>query len=75
MDIELQNLIEQDIDFGIKNDYYFQVDTQPQQQQQQENEFGMLHKNGEFQQLKTKNGFQLRLEESQKVNLSFDEFQ
>ena len=65
MDIELQNLIEQDIDFGIKNDYYFQVDMLPQQQ---ENEFGMLHKNGEFQQLKTKNGFQMRLEESQKVN-------
>jgi hypothetical protein len=62
MDIELQTLIEQDIDLGIKNNFFYQIESQQKNNQDMSYQF-----NSDF--IKMKNSFQSQFEESQKVNL------
>ncbi len=63
MDIELQTLIEQDIDLGIKNNFFYEIESQQKNNQDMSYQF-----NSDF--IKMKNSFQSQFEESQKVNLN-----
>lgn len=59
MDIELQTLIQQDIDMGIKNSFFYEIENQPQTGDIK------YHLNNDL--TKMKNIFQNQFDESQKV--------
>ena len=65
MDIELQTLIEQDIDLGIKNNFFYEIEGQQKNSQDMSYQF-----NPDF--ITMKNIFQNHFEENQKVNLNIN---